>query len=207
MESADSDQPHPADVRTKRSNRWIVWLLAAVVLLLAVSTGYLWWQLKSGKDTERQLRAQTQQLTQEVNALKKAKTQSATPATSLTCNDTPTAAMKANIKDALDSKNTAAFSTYTTDPVKYVLAASELGGDKTPTEAAVALDYTHSATGPWDFNLPAATLQKYDSGFYTDYFDANTYVGKAASGMVVAFDFGCNGKISQIFVASNEDLL
>ena len=89
-----------------------------------------------------------------------------------------------------------------------VPVASEFGGNRTPAQAATDLEYTHSATGPWDFNLPAATVDGYDAGFYTDYFDDDTLVGKAASGMVVAFEFNCDGsKISEIFVAADEDLL
>ncbi len=115
--------------------------------------------------------------------------------------------MKENIKAALDTKNTAAFATYTSNPVKFVIAASEKGDSETPEQAALSLEYTHSATGPWNFSLPVATLNGYDAGFYTAYFDANTYVGKATSGMVAAFDFDCTGKISQIFLAADESLL
>ena len=171
-----------------------------------VGAAYLWWQLKACNDNEKQLKKDKQQLQQQIDQLKKEA--NATPAQpAQACNDTPTASMKENIKAALDSQNTAAFSTYTTNPVKYVLAASELGGDFTPDQAAINLDYTHSATGPWDFNLAPATVAAYDGGFYTDYFDSNTYVGKAASGMVVSFDFNCDGKIKQIFVAADDDLL
>ena len=54
----------------------------------------------------------------------------------------------------------------------------------------------------------APSVDGYDAGFYTDYFDDDTLVGKAASGMVVAFEFNCDGsKISEIFVAADEDLL
>src|SRR5690606_34902417 len=111
------------------------------------------------------------------------------------------------IKAALDTQNTAVFETYTTNPVVYVLAASEYGGDISPTEAATSLEYTHSAAGPWDFNVPAATIAAYDAGYYTDYFDANTYVGRSSDSMVVAFDFACDDKIKQIFVAAHEDIL
>lgn len=186
------------------------WLCIILALLLVAAIGlsaWLWMQAEADKkklnDDKVALQAQIDQLKkQSANAGSKSTTPSPTP-----CNDTPTDAMKANIKAALDSKNTAVFSTYTTNPVKYVLAASEFGGDITPDEAATSLEYTHEAMGPWDFNLPAATITAYDSGFYTAYFDANTYVGRAADGMVVAFDFNCDGKISQIFVAANEDLL
>lgn len=196
--------------KIKNQKKITLWVLIILLILLLSGAGYLWWQLQACKDVERQLKKDKQQLQQQVDKLKKQA--NAAPADAEVeidpaCNDTPTAAMKENIKAALDSKNTAAFSTYTTSPVKYVLAASEYGGSVSPDEAATSLEYTHSATGPWDFSLPQATIDGYDAGFYTGYFDANTYVGKASSGMVVAFDFGCDGKISQIFVAADDDLL
>lgn len=209
-ENTDNQEPKAEYKPPKqlKGKSWLAcWLLAALVVLLLAGAGYLWMQWQASKDKEQQLNKEKQQLQQQVDKLKKASTSASEADTQAACNDTPTASMKENIKAALDSKNTAAFSTYTTNPVKYVLAASELGGDFTPDQAATNLEYTHSATGPWDFNLPAATVNGYDSGFYTDYFDSNTYVGKAASGMVASFDFNCDGKIKQIFVAADADLL
>ena len=204
--NAGSEQTKTETIKSDKQNKkWPMWLLIVLVLLLLGAAGYLWWQLQACQDNEAKLKKDKQQLQQQVDTLKAAK--QASNAEELACNDTPSASMKENIKAALDSKNTAAFSTYTTNPVKYVLAASELGGDVTPDQAATNLEYTQSATGPWDFSLPKATTDAYDAGFYTDYFDANTYVGKAASGMVASFDFDCNGKIKQIFVAADASIL
>ncbi len=187
---------------------WATCLLAVISVVLIAASGYLWMQLQSSKERQQQLNKEKQQLEQQLNQLKGEQSSELTPLEAQkVCNSVPSASMAENIKAALDSKNTAAFSTYVTDPVKYVLAASEYGGDVSPDEAASSLEYTHSATGPWDFSLSAATIAGYDAGFYTDYFDADTYVGKAASGMVVSFDFNCDGKIKQIFVAADEDLL
>lgn len=184
---------------------WVTWLLGALLIVLLAASGYLWMQLQSSREKQQQLDKEKRQLQQQ---LKGEQSSELTPQEAQkVCNSVPSASMAENIKAALDSKNTAAFSTYVTDPVKYVLAASEYGGDISPDEAATSLEYTHSATGPWDFSLPAATIAGYDAGFYTDYFDADTYVGKAVSGMVVSFDFNCDGKIKQIFVAADEDLL
>ena len=206
----DTEQPKQTADRPKmRSNKWLPLLLAALVVILLVVAGYLWWQLQASKKNEKKLQSDKQQLQQQVDALKKnSATSELTPAEAKkVCNDTPTASLKENIKAALDSKNTAAFSTYFSNPVMFVIAASEKGGNETPDQAAVDMDYANTATGPWDFNLPQATLDHYDAGFYTNYFDANTYVGKAASGQVAAFDFDCNGKIKQAFLAANADLL
>lgn len=190
-----------------------MWLLTALVLLLLAAVAYFGWQLRASQEDKKELQKDKQQLQSQVDKLtgkqddKKEKSQAKSEDKAVACNDTPSASFKENIKAALDTENTAAFATYTSNPVRFVLAASEKGGNETPDEAAVSLEYTHSATGPWDFSLPEATLDGYDAGFYTDYFDANTYVGKAASGMVAAFDFDCSGKINQIFVAADEELL
>lgn len=198
--------------KIKSHNKTMTWVLAAAVVLLLAGAGYLWWQLQSAKKAADQLSKEKQQLQSQVDSLKQEDGDDAGAAAGGTeetaCTYTPGTTLKDNIKAALDTKNTAAFATYVTDPVKYILAASEYGGDVSAAEAATSLEYTHSATAPWDFNLPAATITAYDSGFYTDYFEANTLVGKAASGMVVAFEFNCDGsKITDIFVASDEDIL
>jgi len=210
MEERQEKMPDggPSKAKPARS----LWMCGAIIVVLLVLIAWLFWQLKDCKNEYQELKKQNTQLQQKIDELQKQKAEQAAASTGSTtptptCNDTPTQTMKDNIKGALDSKNTAAFSTYTTNPVRYVLAASEHGGDETPAQAATDLEYTHSATGPWDFNLSGTTLSHYDAGFYTDYFDSNTYVGRSADGMVVAFDFNCDGKIKQIFVAANEDLL
>jgi glucose/arabinose dehydrogenase len=210
MEERQKEMPTGGSGKVKTSRS--AWMVCAIILVLLVIIAWLVWQLMECRRDHQALQKQNTQLQQKIDELSKKKTeqssataQSPTPPT--TCSDTPTQAMKDNIKAALDTKNTAVFTTYTTNPVRYVLAASEHGGDETPTQAATDLAYTHSATGPWDFALSGTTLSHYDAGFYTDYFDSNTYVGRSADGMVVAFDFNCDGKIKQIFVAANEDLL
>lgn len=204
------NEPRSNTGRTGKGFKRLLLILLAVVLL-----GCIIWLFLMLRESDKKITVLDKQRSQQqkkIDSLQKAltaaeKKQTSDDKVAPACNDTPTATMRANIKAALDTKNTAAFVTYTTDPVKYVLAASEYGGDVSAVEAATSLEYTHAATGPWGFTLPAATIASYEAGFYTDYFDVNTYTGKAASGMVVAFDFNCDGKISQIFVAAHEDLL
>lgn len=188
-----------------KSKKWPVWLLVLLVVLLLAAAGYLWWQLQGSKTREQQLKKDKQQLQTKIDTLQGKNTSHRM--LSPTCNNTPSDSLKENIKAALDTKNTAVFATYTANPVKVVYAGTEKIGNETPDQAAQSMEYTHSATGPWDFELPATTLAQYEAGFYTDYFDANTYTGKAASGMVAAFDFDCNGKINQIFISASEDQL
>lgn len=185
-------------------------LSLVLAILLAASLGVNAWQyaisLQAAND-KAQLNKEKADLQTMVDQLKNAQQNAATGESSEACNDAVSEVVKENIKAALDSKNTAVFATYASNPVKFVLAASEKGGNESPDQAATDMEYTHSATGPWNFSLPASTLSTYDASFYTDYFDHNAYVGKSASGMVVSFDFDCDGKINQIFITANEDLL
>jgi hypothetical protein len=178
---------------------WIVWLLVIAVILFATATGYLWWKLDDmTQQRDDALKAATA-LQAQVNSLKKT--------TVTTCDDSASDALKTNIKTALDTKNLTAFSGYITSPVEFVVAASSKGGSETSTQAVSDMALINSATGPWDFNLPDSTVSAYKAGSYAKYFDENTYVGKAASGQVIAFNFDCSDKINQIFIAASEDLL
>lgn len=204
----NDDKPKTAVVTNKKKMDMGKWLNLILALLLVAALAFLAWYWMQAEADKKNLNAEKAALQSQLDALKAQKDEADAEVADQPCDNTPSASRKENIKAALDSMNTAAFSTYTTNPVNYVLAASELGKDMTPDEAALALDYTHSATGPWNFSLPAATINAWKAGFYKDHFDdANRYIGKAASGMVVSFDFDCNGKISKIFVAADEDLL
>lgn len=187
--------------------RLAVWLVIVVLLAASGILAFMWYQAEQRANEYHSQKLQLEQQVDQLNRKLAAETTTPEGEGETACSEESSNALKANIKAALDTQNTAVFSTYTTNPVLYVLAASEYGGEISPDEAATSLEYTHSATGPWDFNLPAVTVAAYDAGFYTDYFDANTYVGRAASGMVIAFDFVCGDKIKQIFVAADESLL
>ena len=126
----EPQESKPQIVKLKPVHKhWATWVLAALVLLLLAGGGYLWMQLQSSKDKEQQLNKEKQQLQQQVDELKKDDGSAAGGTEETACTYTPSASFKENIKAALDSKNTAAFETYVTDPVKYVLAASEFGGN------------------------------------------------------------------------------
>lgn len=116
-------------------------------------------------------------------------------------------ALKENTAAAIESQNTAALEGYMAESVNVVFAASEKGGPVTPTQAIADLAYLQAATSPWNFSLPAATLDSYKAGFYKDYFGTNTIVGKSANDYVVSFGVNNAGKIDAIFVAASADLL
>lgn len=210
MEENKSEPKEPKqEVVTSKPvhKHWFTWLLSVLLVVSLAGNGYLWMQQQKAQDDLSAQRSSNQSLQDQIEKLQdqvggdeaigENEEESA-------CTYTPSTSMKDNIKAALDSKNTAAFATYTTDPITYVLAASELGGDTTPDQAAINLEYTHSATSPWAF-VPASD---YSGGDYAGHFDKKAIAIKSTDGMVVAFDFNCDGsKISEIFVAASEDLL
>lgn len=118
------------------------------------------------------------------------------------------AATKENVEAAISSGNTAALESYMGSSVKVILAASEGIGDRTPAQAVGDLAYLNDATAPWDFDLPAATITDWQSGDYASYFpETLRIIGRSADGYVVVFKFNSSGKITDIFMAINDDLL
>jgi cell division protein FtsB len=208
----DTQEQKPQIVVGKPVHKhWATWILALLLILSLAGNGFLWMQLQKTQEDLRSQRASNQSLQDQVEKLKSqvggedaiGENPNANPSEAA-CAYTSNAAFKDNIKAALDSKNTAAFASYVTNPVRYVLAASEEGGDASPDEAASSLAYTHSATGPWEY----VAASDYSSGDYAQYFDKKAVAIKSADGMVVAFDFTCDGdKITSIFVAPSEEML
>lgn len=191
----------------KKSKHVIVLVLGILdIILLALSAwlGWQWYALQQQHQsllvTNTELSAHIVELTKKINTLEGTPDESA-------CDGTVSNEIKTTIRSAVESHNFAPLETYITNPVPVIIAASDGVGDRTPAQAITDLAYVNSGTLPWDFNLPAATLSALDAGFYTDYFDTTTYVGKASNNMVVAFNFDDCGKINQIFMAASIDLL
>jgi hypothetical protein len=189
--------------------------LWVVIVVLAASTGFLGWQYFKKSDTNKKQVAQIGALQ---NQLKDIQDQlgsfedwfgdidiSATPTPTTT--PTISASLVENIAAAIDTMNTAALEGYMADSVYVVYAASEYAGDKTPTEAVADLDYLASAIGSWDFDLPQATLDAYEAGFYSDYFGDDCVVGQSSDDYVVSFRINNDGHIDQVFITSDAALL
>jgi hypothetical protein len=182
-----------------------------VIAILLAGLGYLgwqWWVLSQDKtrlENEAQsLRTEADQLKMQLAAALAAKKEEDAPKA---CDSTITQELKDNIRDAVSSKNLAALASYMTDPVTVILAASEGLGPRTPDQAVTDMEYINMGTAPWDFNLPAATIATYEAGFYKDYFDNNTVVGKSANKYVVSVDFDDCAKINKVFMTGSEDQL
>lgn len=186
-----------------------------IALLLIGGAGAYWWRNDKASRQQETDQAKITELQSEVASLKKAAEASTndasadTPAEAAaeTPAEVPTAAVKENVIASIKSGNTAALEGYMASTVSVIIAASEGVGDRTPTEAISDLAYLDSATDPWDFALPAATLTGYQTGDYKAYFKTNSVVGKSADGKVVSFNFSSAGKINGIFMSVSDDLL
>lgn len=112
-----------------------------------------------------------------------------------------------NIEAAVKSGNYAALVGYSASTVKVIIAASEGVGNRTPTQMASDVKYLDSGTDPWNFALPATTIDDYQAGDYKQYFPDTAFVGKSANDYVVSFQFDANGKINGVFMAADDSIL
>lgn len=190
---------------------WGKWAATAVIVILVAATAGLIWQLSRARDQRDSLEREKQELQKKIDDLSKKDGAAAEAdddkASGDKCSPTVSEALKTAIRDALSAKNYTSLSPHLATSVNVVFAASEKGGNVSSAQAITDMAYLSSATGPWDFALPAATINNYRAGFYTAYFPGNAYVGKSADSMVVAFGFDSCAKINMIFVSANEDLL
>ncbi len=181
----------------------LLWILL-IILLLAL-LGFAGWRVYDSRNKEAESK----------NLPAPAKSADETPAKPTpekapadeVDNSQALADLKENISAAIESGNTAALEGYMTNPITVVFAASEKGGPETPTAAVADLNYLSGAVAPWDFNLSEATLNSYKAGFYSQFFEDGTYVGKSSDDYVVSFKINSDNKIATIFVAASADLL
>jgi hypothetical protein len=126
-------------------------------------------------------------------------TETAEPTTGLTSDD------RDNIVAAITSDNTAALEGYFSDSVFVVLMASECCGASTPAETVGHLAYVADAPDPWDFALPAATIDTWRTGWYADQFTPEVIAGRAADGTAIVFGIGGAGGDEIVSVLMGHD--
>lgn len=114
------------------------------------------------------------------------------------------AADRQNVRDAITSGNTAAVEGYLSDPVRVIIMASECCWDISRADAVAQLSYVTGAPGPWNFSLPAATVDPWRTNpYYGSLFTGDDIVGRAADGTIVSFGIE-GGQITKILMGFEE---
>lgn len=114
------------------------------------------------------------------------------------------AADRENVQDAITSGNTAAIEGYLSDPVRVIIMSSECCWDISRAEAVAELSYVTGAPGPWNFALPAATVDPWRTNVYYGYlFTGDDITGRAADGTIVSFGIE-GGQITKILMGFEE---
>lgn len=114
------------------------------------------------------------------------------------------AADRQNVRHAITSGNTGAIEGYLSDPVRVIIMSSECCWDISRAEAVAELSYVTGAPGPWNFELPAATVAPWHTNTYYGYlFTGDDITGRAADGTIVSF--GIEGdEITKILMGFEE---
>ena len=200
---ASEPQHEPIKNRSGKGKKLLMWLV--VLLLIAGAAGGGWYY------RDRQAKDDTKLKQTEIDSLKTANASLA--------KDLKEAQGKAesaakpsqqdldNIAAAVKSGNYAALEQLMASKVTVIIAASEGLGERTPAQAIADIKYLDSGTDPWDFALPAATVDGYQAGDYKQYFPDGALAGQSANNYVVSFSFDSSGKVSTIFMVANADLL
>lgn len=201
--------------QTNRRKKVLLCLLV-LILIAAAAGGAWWWRDKAAKKTEKQQAASISSLQKTNASLKKqlaaekAKNTKAGAGQTACAVKPPSASAIDNIEASITSGNTAALEGYMAPSVNVVHAAADALGAKTPTQAVTEItNFITPDTTSWDYNfgLSASILSTYGKGSYGQYFPGTAVVGRAPNKQVISFSFDCNGKISTVFMAANENLL
>lgn len=217
-QSKDEEKPVDDVQKPKKSHKKLIKILVYILLIALIagaSAGAAYyWRDKTANDAKAQQDTEISALEKEKASLKKQLADAKADTTTTTTNTTtctaiaPTAAVVENIKLSITSGNTVALEGYMATSVNVILAATEAYGPQTPTQAVSDItSFISSATSPWDFALPAATLTSYRDGGYGADFPTIAVVGKSANGKVISFSFDCNAKINKVFMAASGELL
>jgi hypothetical protein len=196
-------QPAPVAAQPKKGGKGKLILVALLFLLIGAAAGYMFRDSTAKSDAKASqvkmtaLQAQNTQLSNDLATAKKAAVVAATPAPGVRPDDASITA----IENAVKAGKYTDLAPYAASTVKVVIAASEGQGDRTPAQMATDMQNYLKNPGTWDFNVPAATLAKYQAGDYKQYFPTTALVGKSSSGMVLSFNFDSKGKISTVFMA------
>ena len=203
----ETSKPVSPAIEQPKSNKAkpVLLFFLVIVLILASTVGAYMYRDQKAKTELKEKQTTISQQEKKITELELALAAAKKTATNATTETAPTSSVE-NIKAAITSGNTAALESYMATNVMVVIAASEVLGSRTPTQAVADLAYLKDSKN-WNFSLDATTLNGYKSGFYKDYFKSNSVVGRASDGKVVVFNFNDQGKINGIFLAASDELL
>jgi hypothetical protein len=215
-------QPENQKATIKSKNKPILKILliglAFVVVISASAYGGYWYKSKSAKQEistknqqiidleakKKELEDAKAKLEQENADYKATSSANNKQSTAKTLNESD----KENIIDSIKSGNTAPLEGFMASKVTVILAASEGIGVRTPTQAVSDIKYIDAGKDPWNFDLPDATLSKWQKNkYYGKYFPESAVVGKSANDYVISFSINDDAKISTVFMSASSDLL
>lgn len=193
-------------IRTKNANgKKVLAAVLVVVLLIGSNAGLFLWQQRLVREANQQL--QQEQEEKEALANKVQQLEDEIHETTSRSSQQVSSQLDAEaVEVILAEKNYNNLQQYLADEVMVVLAASEQAEFRTASEAISDLAILDNATTPWDFAIPAATLQAWRSGEYRQYFPAGVLAGVSANGYVITMQEK-EGRIHTIFVSPDVNLL
>ncbi len=198
--------PLPKSEKDNKSKKTLIIAGIAIVVIGAVACVYFLQEMRIAKINDEHS-AKIEKLTKDNSELqakleKKADGDSNDPTNEKSASTESLTDIVESIHDAITSENYAALEGRMTSSVEVILAASEFGGSKTPSEAAKSLEYIKSSTGTWSFSIPMSTLTEWHSGSYAQYLPTDGgIIGLSTDGYIVALTLNSDNKITKIFMA------
>ena len=199
----------PASKNRKSKLKRIGVIVGIFAIIGGVGAGVYFWQESNIQSLQKQHEEEIATLNSTIEALKKDISDTAAKEKTTT-KDTAdaAAAAKAAISSAVSSDTFTALGPLMADSVRVIIAASEGIGNRTPAQAMEDLKYLNSASGTWNFDVPAATIADWRTGDYAAYVPATGgVIGLSSDGYVVIFKLNSENKISDIFMAVNVELM
>lgn len=199
----------PASKNKNHKIKRIAAIVGTFVVIGGVGAGVYFWQESNLTNLKKQHEEEVATLNATIEALKKDISETASKEKSTTKDAAdPAAAAKVAISSAVSSDTFTALGPLMTDSIRVILAASEGIGNRTPAQAMEDLKYLNSATGTWNFDVPAATIADWRTSDYASYVpDTGGVIGLSSDGYVVIFKLNSENKISDIFMAVNAELM
>ena len=199
----------PASKNRKSKLKRVGLIVGIFAIIGGVGAGVYFWQESNIQSLQKQHEEEIATLNSTIEALKKDISDTASKEKSAT-KDTAdaAAAAKSAISSAVSSDTFTALGPLMADSVRVIIAASEGMGDRTPAQAMEDLKYLNSASGTWNFDVPAASIADWRTGDYAAYVPAaGGVIGLSSDGYVGIFKLNSESKISDIFMAVNAELM